>query len=173
MQAYALLFRRQRSQNLAHADLHICYTNRASAWLALDLWPEALADAEAARKLAAAALRTSRGAGAAPSLVRALGRKGLALSGMGRHREAALALEEGLRLDAFDWPLKQALEAATQGIVRDLVEGRGRETRALPAPEPTRRITAHPHSAPLHKIRTDDMLPLQLLTPTQARLFTT
>ena len=41
--------------------------------------------------------------------------------------------------------------------------------RALPAPEPTRRITTHAHSAPLHKIRTDDMLPLQLLTPTQAR----
>lgn len=41
--------------------------------------------------------------------------------------------------------------------------GKGREMRALPAPEPTRRITTHPHSAPLHKIRTDDMLPLQLL----------
>ena len=41
--------------------------------------------------------------------------------------------------------------------------------RALPAPEPTRRITTHPHSAPLHRIRTGDMLPLQLLTPTQAR----
>ena len=26
-------------------------------------------------------------------------------------------------MDPFDWPLKQALEAATQGIVRDLVEG--------------------------------------------------
>ena len=44
-------------------------------------------------------------------------------AGLGRHREAALALEEGLRLDPFDWPLKQALEAATQGILRDLVEG--------------------------------------------------
>ena len=30
-------------------------------------------------------------------------------------------------MDPFDWPLKQALEAATQGILRDLVEG------ALPA----------------------------------------
>ncbi len=47
--------------------------------------------------------------------------------------------------------------------------GKGREMRALPAPEPTQRITAHPHSAPLYKIRTDDMLPLQLLTPQQAR----
>ena len=55
--------------------------NRASAWLALELWPEALADAEEARRLACAALRTSRGASAGPSLVRALGRKGLALSG--------------------------------------------------------------------------------------------
>ena len=34
-----------------------------------------------------------------------------------------MALEEGLQLDPFDWPLKQALEAATQGILRDLVEG--------------------------------------------------
>lgn len=51
-------------------------------------------------------------------------------AGLGRHREAALALEEGLRLDPFDWPLKQALEAATQGILRDLVEG------AFPAASP-------------------------------------
>ena len=62
-----------------------------------------------------------------------------------------------------------------QHIHRDLRRvtshaGRGRQMRALPAPEPTQRITAHPHSAPLHKIRTDDMLPLQLLTPHQARV---
>ena len=50
------------------------------------------------------------------------------------------------------------------------MQARWLEMRALPAPEPTRRITAHPHSAPLHRIRTDDMLPLQLLTPHQVRL---
>jgi len=45
--------------------------------------------------------------------------------------------------------------------------GKGRETRALPPPAPTQRVTAHPFAAPLHRIRTEDMLPAQLLTPFQ------
>jgi hypothetical protein len=46
--------------------------------------------------------------------------------------------------------------------------GKGKETLKLPAPEPTQRITYHAYSAPLHKIKTENMLPLQLLTPFQA-----
>ena len=45
--------------------------------------------------------------------------------------------------------------------------GKGREILALPNAEPTQRITYHPHSAPLHKIKTDNMLPNKLLTPFQ------
>ena len=48
--------------------------------------------------------------------------------------------------------------------------GKGRETRALPAPEPTQRITSHPFATPLHRIRTENMLPSKLLTPFQASL---
>ena len=41
------------------------------------------------------------------------------------------------------------------------------ERRLLGAPVPVERITYHAHSAPLHKIKTDNMLPSQLLTPFQ------
>ena len=41
------------------------------------------------------------------------------------------------------------------------------ERRLLGAPAPVERITYHAHSAPLHKIKTDNMLPSQLLTPFQ------
>jgi len=30
-------------------------------------------------------------------------------------------------------------------------------------------MTYHPYSAPLHRIKTENMLPMQLLTPFQAR----
>ena len=42
---------------------------------------------------------------------------------MRRYREAALALEDGLRFDPFYLPMRLALDAATAGILRDLVEG--------------------------------------------------
>ena len=38
---------------------------------------------------------------------------------------------------------------------------------ALPAPQPTQRISALPYSTPLHKLRADTLLPSQLLTPFQ------
>ena len=46
--------------------------------------------------------------------------------------------------------------------------GRGRETRAIEFPDPAQRITYHPCATPLHRVRTDDMLPVRLLTPFQA-----
>ena len=47
------------------------------------------------------------------------------------------------------------------------IAGKGKECRLLGAPTPVERITYHAHSAPLHKIKTDNMLPSQLLTPFQ------
>lgn len=47
--------------------------------------------------------------------------------------------------------------------------GKGREVLALQAPVPDQRITYHPYSAPLHRIKNENMLPVQLLTPFQAR----
>lgn len=52
--------------------------------------------------------------------------------------------------------------------LQDLAEGRGLETLALEWPEARQRISYHPHSAPLHRIKTEDQLPLRLLTPFQA-----
>ena len=44
-------------------------------------------------------------------------------TGLKRFREAALVLEEGLRMDPFDKTIKHHLEAASNGIMRDLLEG--------------------------------------------------
>lgn len=49
-----------------------------------------------------------------------------------------------------------------------LTAGGGQVLKALTYPEPKQRIAYHPASAPLHRIKTDDMLPLRLLTPFQA-----
>ena len=45
-------------------------------------------------------------------------------SGLERFREAALALEEGLRMDPFHPALKEQLDIATQGVVADLLQGK-------------------------------------------------
>ena len=38
--------------------------------------------------------------------------------------------------------------------------GKARQTRALEYPaQPSQRISYHPYAAPLHRIKTDDMLP--------------
>lgn len=48
-----------------------------------------------------------------------------------------------------------------------LGSGKGLHRRALPPAEPTQRISNHPFSAPLHKIKTKELLPTKLLTPFQ------
>ncbi|KAK9815442.1 hypothetical protein WJX72_003717 [[Myrmecia] bisecta] len=164
--AYGRLFRKVQEMNLCHAELHVCHSNRAAAYLKLGLFEEALWDAECARKLAQDALKRSPQAFA--GFVRTYQRKGAALIGLGRHREAATVLDEGLTLDPFNFDMKLALEEATRGIFKDLLDGKGKETLSLQYVEPKQRITYHPYSAPLHKIKTDDMLPLQLLSPFQA-----
>lgn len=55
-------------------------SNRAASFLALELWPEALADTERARRLAQTALKRSPKA-AGPAYVKALALKGAALIG--------------------------------------------------------------------------------------------
>lgn len=47
-------------------------------------------------------------------------------------------------MDPFNLELKQALQAANQAVLRDLAEGRGRETRAIEYPEARQRISYHP-----------------------------
>lgn len=87
---------------------------------------------------------------------------------LGRHREAALVFEKGLEYDPMNLDLKYGLQRANDGIVKDILEGKHMEHRAITFPEPAQRITFHPYSAPLHKVRTEDLLPLKLLTPFQA-----
>jgi hypothetical protein len=44
-------------------------------------------------------------------------------AGLGRHREAALVLEEGSKIDPLNGQMRLHLQAATQGVLKDLVEG--------------------------------------------------
>ncbi len=44
-------------------------------------------------------------------------------AGMGRFREAVLVLEEGLKMDPFSAALKRHLDAATRGILAELLAG--------------------------------------------------
>ena len=50
-------------------------------------------------------------------------RKGQALMGLGRHQEASLAFEEGLRMDPFNWDIKLGLEEAGKLVLKDLLTG--------------------------------------------------
>eukprot|EP00887_Chlorella_sp_A99_P001822 scaffold19.g1822.t1 len=163
---YAALFAKAGRLNLTHPELYICYCNSAAAHLALGLHEEVLFHAERCRQLAEASLR--RSAKGSATFIKALLRKGQALLGMGRHREAVSVFEEGLKYDPFNPDHKLGLQEANEGVLRDLVEGKGRETRAIEHPQSAQRISFHPCATPLHKIRTDDMLPVKLLTPFQA-----
>lgn len=58
-----------------------------------------------------------------PTYLKALHRKGQGLLGLGRHREAVGVFEEGVRLDPLNPDLKLGLQAANEGLLRDLVEG--------------------------------------------------
>ncbi|PSC69443.1 arginine methyltransferase [Micractinium conductrix] len=162
---YSALFVKAKRSNLTHPELYICHSNCSAAYLALGLHDEALHHAVRCQQLAMASLR--RNFKGAPSYVKSFLRKGRALMGLGRNREAALALDEGLKYDPLNLDLKHALQQANAAVVKDLAEGKGRETKAIEYPEPRQRISFHPYAAPLHKIKTDDMLPLKLLTPFQ------
>ena len=57
-------------------------------------------------------------------------------AGMGQYRAASLVLEEGCKLDPLDGPMRLQLEAATQGILRDLLEGKFVKHLTCPPPQP-------------------------------------
>lgn len=54
---YAKLFARCRALNISHPQLYVCYANRAAAYLKLQLFDEALQDAERCRQLAEASFK--------------------------------------------------------------------------------------------------------------------
>lgn len=58
-----------------------------------------------------------------PIYAKALLRKGAALLGLQRPREASLALQEGLKIDPFDVEMKACLQEATQKILAEIMEG--------------------------------------------------
>lgn len=88
--------------------------------------------------------------------------------GLHRYREAVQAFETGLEIDPINPEMKLGLQEANQGVLEDLVHGKGHERRAITYPMQSQRITYHPYSAPLHRIRAEDQLPTKLLTPFQA-----
>lgn len=50
-------------------------------------------------------------------------RKGQALQGLGRHREATSTFEAGLQVDPFHFDLRVGLEASQRGVIADLLSG--------------------------------------------------
>jgi protein arginine N-methyltransferase 7 len=147
--------------------MYICYSNAAAASLSIHHYDQALQYAETCRILAESALK--KNTKAFPTYIKSFLRKGQALQGLLRHREAVNIFNQALKLDPYNIELKLGLESANQAVLADLVEGKNTEKRAITYPDKSsQRITYHPHSAPLHRIRNDDMLPLRLLTPFQA-----
>lgn len=61
---------------------------------------------------------------AIPQYVKSFVKKGGALMGLGRYREAVLAFEEGLQADPFCWELKKGLQEASDGVMKDLLSGK-------------------------------------------------
>lgn len=80
------------------------------------------------------------------------------------------SLHLGKHQASIDLQWRDFHHAAPNESTLDWYAGKGKEILALPNTQPTQRITYHAHSAPLHKIRTDDMLPNQLLTPFQVSM---
>ena len=116
-----------------------------------------------------------RRATAAPAYIRAFARRGLALLGLQRPRDAAACLHEGLQYDPTNQELRQALDRAQAAVLQDLLQGRGLEVPGgavalLPAPQDRRPISYLPAAAPLRCIDDgeDGLLPAALLTPFQA-----
>ena len=170
--AYAKLFYKLKKQRLVHAQLYVVHLNRAGCYLRLRLYSEALWDSFRAARMAREALEAGGGsdpAAAFRALVKSSVRRGEALLGLGRCREAASVFQDGLRHDPFGEDMKAGLEAATQGILDAVLNGDGLiNTYSLPPPEATMAIQYHKRSAPLSKLRDGNMLPSKLLTPFQA-----
>lgn len=163
---YLLMFEKARKNNITHPEMHVCHGNCSAAYLKLEMFESALEHAEKSLTMAEASLR--RNFKGSSTYVKSFYRKGTALMGLGRHREAVMVFEKGLAVDAFQPEIKLGLERANQAVLKDLAEGKSHEHRTITYPQSSQRISYHPYSAPLHKIQTDDLLPLKLLTPFQA-----
>ena len=168
--AFAKLFRKLLDNHLTHRDLHVCHSNRSAAYLNLGLYEEALWDARQCQRLAEARFNRDRDALAvAPIFRKAHARKGFALLGLEMPRQAKSAFEAGLAMQPDCAECKRGLEEALARIARDILEGRGLETLALPAAAPVAgKIANLPHAAPMHRVHPRDALPISLLTPFQA-----
>ena len=170
--AFAKVFRKTRDNHLTHKDLGICHSNRAASYLNLGLFEEALWDARKAQILAEEKFRRERGdpSSDAPRVyMKAFARVGFAHMGLKEPRLAKIAFENGLKMDNGNVELKRGLEEALARIARDILEGRGLETLALPASAPVAgKIANLPHAAPMHRVHPRDALPISLLTPFQA-----
>ena len=168
--AFAKLFRKMLDNHLTHKDLHVCHSNRAAAYLNLGLYEEALWDARQCQRLAEARFNRDRDALAvAPVFRKAHSRKGFALLGLEMPRQAKASFEAGLVMQPDCVECKRGLEEALARIARDILEGRGLETLALPAAAPVAgRVANLPHAAPMHRVHPRDALPISLLTPFQA-----
>lgn len=163
---YLLMFEKARVNNITHPEMHVCHGNCSAAYLKLEMFDKALFHAEKSLTMAEASLK--RNFKGSSTYIKSFHRKGSALMGLGRHREAAIVFEKGLSVDALQPELKLGLERANQAVLKDLAQGKSHEHRTITYPGSSQRISYHPYSAPLHKIQTDDMLPLKLLTPFQA-----
>jgi len=166
--AFAKLFRKVQENNVVHRELYVAHCNRATAYLNLGLYEEALWDARRCAELAERQFLRQQERSALPSYIKSFARRGFALMGMGQHRAAKAAFEEGLRCDPFAEDLKRGLEEATQALLDDILSGKSRQTLALPAPTKLERIAFLPYAAPLHTVHPRDLLPVALLTPFQA-----
>ena len=166
--AYAKFFRKLRENNVVHKELYVAHSNRAAAYLNLGLYEEALWDARRCAELAELQFARTQDRLALPSYIKSFERRGFALMGMGLHRLAKTAFEEGLQYDPFAEELKRGLEESTQALLGDLLAGHGRETLALPAPTKRERIAYLPYATPLHQVHPASLLPVSLLTPFQA-----
>ena len=166
--AFATMFRKVQENNVVHRELYVAHSNRAAAYLSLGLYEEALWDARRCAELAERQFMRLHERSALPSYIKSFARRGFALMGLGLHRAAKAAFEEGLRYDPFAEELKRGLEASTQALLGDLLSGKGRQTLALPAPTRQERIAYLPYAAPLHVVHPRSLLPVALLTPFQA-----
>ncbi|MEW5319762.1 MAG: hypothetical protein WDW38_010893 [Sanguina aurantia] len=171
--AFSHLIMRTQSDHITHGELHVCYSNRAASHLALDLFSEALNDAERCISLMLGSSPSSASSAVrySPVYVKALLRKGRALMGLGCTRDALSAFQEGLRCDPFHADLRRDLDAGHKALLEDVLTGKNLQLKALPpSGPPSERITYHPHSMPLHRIAVDDddRLPSTLLTAFQA-----
>ncbi len=153
----------------------MCHGNCASACIALGLHEEALRHADESQRLAAASPHRSA---SRSTYAKSFRRRGEALMGLRRWREAADAFARGMDVGPSasaeaDRNSVQELKALWKEAERKLeteaeTDGSLLLTWRTDASGHSQSITYHPNSAPIHRIKAEDQLPCTLLTPFQA-----